>query len=52
MEPSELLPGKVSFEITKVVTEMDHPDHFVVWVTVKNTSDFTWGFELFESFIG
>lgn len=48
----ELLTGTPSFQITKVETAMDSPNHFVVSVTVKNTGDMGFGFELFMSFLG
>jgi hypothetical protein len=47
-----LLVGQPAFQITKVETKMDKPDHFVVRVTVKNTGDLNWEFELFMSFLG
>lgn len=52
MTAGELLVGQPAFQITKVETIMDKPDHFVVFVTVRNTGDITWGFELFMSFLG
>ncbi|HET9620242.1 MAG TPA: hypothetical protein VFP84_02665 [Kofleriaceae bacterium] len=48
---SETLFGPVGFQITSVVSKMDAPDHFIVEVTVKNTGNIDWGFELFMSFL-
>jgi hypothetical protein len=52
MTDGELLVGQPAFQITQVETKMDSPDHFVVRVTVKNTGDISWAFELFMSFLG
>jgi hypothetical protein len=51
LDGNEFLTGKAAFQITKVETEMDKPDHFVVNVTVKNTGNVSFGFELFMSFL-
>jgi len=52
MTEGELLVGQPGFQITKVETKMDSPNHFVVFVTVKNMGDISWDFELFMSFLG
>jgi hypothetical protein len=51
LEDDELFIGILAFQITKVVTEMDKRNHFIVRVTVKNTGDFSCGFELFQSYL-
>jgi hypothetical protein len=48
----EFLPGQVSFEITKVSSIMDGPNHFRVDVTVKNTGAIGWGYLLYMSYLG
>ena len=51
LQDGEFVTGKPAFQITKVVTEMDKPNHFVVLVTVKNTGNISFGFELFQSYL-
>jgi hypothetical protein len=48
----ELVPGAVSFEITKISSKMDTPGHFRIEVTVKNTSTTYWGYVLYASYLG
>jgi hypothetical protein len=47
----EFISGKTSFQITKVDSVMDQPNHFVVRVTVKNTSTVGWDFDLYMSYL-
>jgi len=51
MTADEVILGQTSFQITKVDSIMDQPNHFVVKVTVKNTSTTGWDFELYMSYL-
>ncbi len=58
VEPKEVVAGETisgsptSFQITKIDSIMDEPNHFVVKITVKNTSNFGWSFKLYMSYLG
>lgn len=48
----EFISGQTSFQITKIDSIMDQPNHFVVKITVKNTSPVGWSFKLYMSYLG
>ena len=47
VEGSDFLPGPVAFEVTRVVYHLIAPGNRRVSVTIKNSGNFGWGYNLY-----